>query len=806
MFVPGTTFGKFEILEVLGSGSMGVVYRAVDTGLDRVVALKLIQEDLAASDNYRSLLTSEAKAAARIDCPNVVRIWDHGQVEGRLYISLEYVDGPDLREAAGTMSFRQKIDASRQLVAGINSAHKLGLLHRDLKPENVKITKDAVLKIMDFGLARQMALHDTELALQVQIESSNTGGGFVGTICYASPEQLCGEALTLRSDLFSVGVILYELFTGTRPFEGAYPAAIVYSILNEAPASPRDISGEIPVWLDQLILQAMAKRPIDRFADAGEMLHILEAEHEGIHLQDLGGLIRPRQTITVIDLRNLSDDPSWDYFSEGFTEEVIREIGRRTNLIISAQPSGVYTRNLQELVDKCRSDFIITGSLLKGEQKIRMSLNVYRSRGLQLLSGESYESSIEELFHMLQNAAVDVATKLALDTGSMTVDPGDPLQMDVGAYEYYLKGRTYYQTGKPEDLEFAEMMYRHALEIDPNLSLAHAGLADLYANQYMFYYDRSPGKIARAREEALSALDVNPRLAEGYRSLGRCSQVLGDYVDAEQNLRKAIDCNPKFAFAYRAMAWLKEVQGDHDESMRWARKALELAPLDLETLLLIGILYMDMRKYTAALSTLQRAVELGPDYGRAHYELATVFLKIGAVDEALVNFEHACRFKGDPNAYIEAGYIYLVRGDIEKAKEKFNASLREGCFPFVAAYFLGLLERLTGNEMDARLWLEKSILLGGDCDPSAATNYHVLGYRALAYAALGRTTEAEEVITELRDRKEIDGESLHCMARAFSLMNRRDKAEEYCRQALQAHAGPTESELKIDPHFRAWRV
>ncbi|MFZ1684555.1 MAG: protein kinase [Candidatus Zixiibacteriota bacterium] len=801
MFLPGTRFGKFEILEQLGSGSMGVVYRANDTALDRTVALKLIHEDLATSDNYRGLLTSEAKSAAKIDSPNVVRIWEHGQIDDQLYISLEYVDGPDLRAACKTMSYRQKLDAARQLASGIEAAHKLGLLHRDLKPENIKITTDFVLKIMDFGLARQLSAHDTELALRVRTTGLHTECGFVGTICYASPEQLSGEPLTLRSDIFSAGVILYELFTGTRPFEGDYPARIVYSILNEEPPSPHEFSSDLPLWLEQMILQAIAKRPVDRLESACEMFRVLSGEHEDRALSEAGGIIRARQTVTVIDLRNLSDDPSWDYFSQGFTEEVIREIGRRTDLVISAQPSAVYTRNLQELVNKCRSDFIITGSLLKSGQRIRMSLNVYRSRGLHQVAGESYECSAEGLFDMLLNAAVDIASKLAADTSSKAINVGDPLQMDVGAYEYYLKGRTYYQTSKPEDLQFAEMMYRRALEIDPSLALAHAGLADVYAYQYMFYYDRSPEKIAGARKEAMRALEINPNLAEAYRSLGRCSQSVGDFANAEHNFRKAIDCNPKFALAYRAMAWLEEVRGDHDESMRWARKALELSPLDLETLLLIGILYMDTRKYTAALSTLQRAVELGPDYGRAHYELATVFLKIGAFDEALVNFEQACRFKGDPNAHIEAGYIYLMKGRFEAARERFQASLEGGFFTFVAAYFLGFLERLAGREAESRQWLEKSIELGEQCDPSSASNSHVLGYRALALAVLGRGGEAEGVIAELRGRKEIDGESLYCVARAFAVMNRTEEARTYSRLAVEAHAGPTESELKADPHF-----
>jgi len=799
MLAPGSTFGSFRILDILGTGSQGVVYHALDTRLDRIVALKMIHDQYASSEEYRKLIVNEAKAAARIDSPHVVKIWEHGQIDGQLYISLEFVDGPDLRTACEVLSHQQKIEIAKQLLRGISAAHKVGLLHRDLKPQNVKISKDVVLKIMDFGLAKFTSGHASELALQIQTQTVGRPEGFVGTICYAAPEQFSGEPLTFSSDIFSSGVMLYEMFTGRRPFDGPNPAGIIYSILNEEPSSPGQINRDLPLWLDQVLLQAIAKRPIDRFRSAQEMLTVMEDAEGHSERTITAPVIRPRQTVTMIDLRNLSADPGWDYFSEGFTEEVIRELGRRTNLIVSAQPSQIHTRDVKELVNKCRSDFVITGTLLKWQQRVRMSLNVYRSRGLQLVLGESYESEIDGLFSMLSSAATDVASRLALETGSPVICEVDTLHMNVGAYEYYLKGRAYYQTSKPDDLTFAETMYRRALEIDSNLALAHAGLSDLYTLKYMFYYDRSPGTIESAKDEAVRALAISPRLAEGYRSLGRYYQVLGDYPNAEKSLQKAIDCNPKFALAYRAMAWLTEVQGDHEASMRWARKALELAPLDLETLVLIGRLYMDTRRYTAALSVLQRAIELGPDYGRAYHELGSVYMKIGAFDEALKGFEAASKFKGDPNSYIEAGYVHLSRSEYESAQCSFAASISEGLFPFAASYYLGLVEQLRGNSDRARVHYEKSIQFVSQCDPREASDAHIKGYHSLSLASLGRRDESRRLLAEIIREKDIDGEILHRVARTFAVLGDTEKAREYCLLALTAHAGPTEAELKVDP-------
>jgi tetratricopeptide (TPR) repeat protein len=373
--------------------------------------------------------------------------------------------------------------------------------------------------------------------------------------------------------------------------------------------------------------------------------------------------------------------------------------------------------------------------------------------------------------------------------------------MDVSAYEYYLKGRSYYQTSKPDDLNFAEMMYLKSLEIDPNLSLAHAGLSDLYTFQYMFYYDRRPEKIEAAKQEALLALKASPRLAEGYRSLGRYYQVVGQVGEAERNLKKAIDCNPKFALAYRSMAWLYENHGDHDESMRWAKRTLELAPLDLETLVLVGRLYMDTRKYTAAVSTLQRAIELGPDYGRAHYELGSVYQKIGAFDEALKSYLTASKFKGDPNSLIQMAYLSIVKQDFVRASESLLASLREDAFPFAANYYLGLAADLQGDRKSALNYYNQTISFHAASTDSEETDPHVESYRAMAMAAAGRTEDAQREIAMIVATPDLDGELLHNIARTFALLKRPDQAKLYARMATSAHAGPTIVELQCDPHF-----
>jgi serine/threonine protein kinase/Flp pilus assembly protein TadD len=790
MLVSGSTFGHFTIEEVIGSGAMGVVYKALDNSNNQTVALKLIEDKLSRSTEYRSRLTHEAEAAGKIDSPNVVKVWEHAEVEGQPYISMEYVPGEVLRTVAENYGFQEKIDLVLQIGAGLMAAHSKEVVHRDLKPENIKVTDDNKVKILDFGLAKT-----------VNADSVDQQGNIEGTLYYLSPEQITGGSTTIASDIFSYGVILYELFTGQRPFEGDYSAAIIYSILHEDPPPPCDVRTDLPGWFDVLLMKLLAKRPSERYENMQAVLDYINECVSGAGEESADKPCLARQTVTVVDLKNLSDDESWEYFCVGFTDDLISELSRRTDLIISAEPSSVYSRNIKEVFRRCRSDFVIVGSMMKWQEKIKLNLTIYGDHGENLISGLKYESDSPDVFKILSQAVEDSSQKLAETTGFKSIDVEDYFKTDIAAYEYYLKGKNYYQTNKPDDLKIAERMFEKALEIDPDLAYAYSGLSDVYAFQYMAYYDRSQERIDMAKAQALKALKISPDLPEAHRSLGRYHMFIGDFDEAEKSFLKAIEDNPKYAIGYRTLAWLKEMSGDHESAIEWAKMSLKYAPNDTETLLLLSLINMDMGKYTVAMATLQRAIELAPDYGRAYYNLGLVYEKLGVHDLALENYREAIKYKGDPNAYVEAGYIYMVSKEYDKARAILEDSIKEGCFPFIAFYYLGYTEKLCGNMEKALEYFDNAASSAEENVLEDEENVHIKAYQAMALTAAGKNDDAVLILKNLESIQHEDGEVLYEMAQAYATLGDEIKAREFIGRAVTTHAGPSEKQININPHF-----
>jgi serine/threonine protein kinase/tetratricopeptide (TPR) repeat protein len=790
MLNPGQLLGDYRIEALLGSGAVGEVYRACDTRSDRVVALKVIRAHLADSPEYQNRLRAEAAAMVRVDSPYVARAWDYSTAEGTCFLAMEYVEGREIVSATQDMDLTGKLRIAWQVAEGIQAAHAVELIHRDIKSENIKVTPEGTAKILDFGLAKEVR--------QDEVDES---GNIVGTLWYASPEQLMGEPVTVSTDMFSFGVLLYELVTGRRPFEGEYSARVYYSILHEEPIAAREIIPDLPEWLDQLLRKLLSKRAKDRFARMSDVVEQLRSYLSGRQIALIKGVQVRRMHVTVLVLKNLSDDKSWDYFCEGFTDDLVSELSRRSELGVSVQSSHSVPADMGALCKRLRSDFVVGGSLMRWQDKIRLKLDIYGSRREQIVSSLKYEKRAEELFDLLNLATRETADILASECGKETVQVADHAGIDISAYEYYLKGKNYYQSDKPEHLAFAIQMYERALQLDPNLALAHSGVADVLIFQYMAYYDRSYEIIQRACEQAQKALLIEPSLPEGYRSLGRYYMFIGDLQNAEACLVRAVDLNPRFAIGYRTLAWLKYQQGDYGESMEWANKALQLVPTDTETLLLIGQLHTYERRYTAAMATLQRAVEIEPDYGRGYYNLGLAYHKLGVPAKALEQFRLACKYEGDPNCYVDAGWVCLLLGDCDQARRLFRMSVEKGWFPFIARYCLGFLERTCGDNQLALEYFSEVIEELKNTDFSDRENVQIQGYYAMALAGAGRFDDATTQLQNILTVEHLIGDVLLNVARSYALMGETSEAVGCIQRALVTSPGPTESEIALDPHF-----
>jgi len=789
----GTSVSHYRIIERIGAGGMGEVYAANDTHLKRKVALKFLAPQFALDEEFKDRFKREAQAAAQLNHQNVVTIYEVGEYDGGPFLAMEYVAGQSLSAVirGSEVPLDTIVDIAVQICEGVKEAHKAGIVHRDLKPENIKMTEDGRIKILDFGLAKKLGA-----------DSVDEKGRIEGTLYYMSPEQVSGGELSVSTDIFSYGVVLYELLTGQRPFSGRSSANVIYSILHEDPVPPCDLNPDLPGWANVILLKLLSKSPEDRFRDMGAVIEFLESTgRDDRDFTEVGSYKTRRKTVTVIDLRNLSGDPSWDYFCEGFTEDLIREISRRSDLIVSAEPSSSQKCDIRAVFRRCRSDYAVTGTLMKWLDDIKLSLNCYGDGGDDLFFGEEYEGKSESLFQLLSEAARGASSALATKSGSSSISVDEAVATDISAYDYYLRGRSYYQTNKPEDLDFAARMYSKALNLDPKFGLAHTGLSDVHAFQYMAYYDRCAARIEQAKQEAEKALQIDPRLPEAHRSLGRYYMNIGDLDNAEKSFLKAVEISPKYAIGYRTLAWLNEAKGDLDGTMRWAKIALELAPTDLETLLLISLVYIDQKKYTLAIATLTRAIELGPDYGRAYYYLGTAYLKLGALDVALENMLLAAKYKGDPNSHIDAGYIYMINGDYESAEAAFKNSVDEECLTFIAIYYLGLLERLRGNREKAAEHFRRAIEVSRECEQHDPDNSTVLSYKAMALASVGDVERAKTLLNRLEVQSAHEGNILLNIARCYALMGDRARADKLKPEAVVEHAGPTEKELQVDPHF-----
>jgi serine/threonine protein kinase/Tfp pilus assembly protein PilF len=667
----GKTISHYKIIEEIGRGGMGEVYLANDLKLERKVAIKFLPQHLTEDNENVERFEREAKAAASLNHSNIITIYEIAEEDNQIFIVMEYVEGTTLRDLINSNTqfpVPNYIDLISQLCAGLSEAHQEGIVHRDIKPENILIDKKNNVKILDFGLAKLKGV--TNLT-----QDSST----LGTIRYMSPEQVRGEEIDHRSDIWSVGVILHELLTGKVPFTGDYDQAVLYSILNDAPDPVFNKKDPDKLRLKSIINKVLTKEPdkryqtIDQFHQALESITILnETDRRPVD----SGKIETRKkriylytgltiiiilsllfsimifidnkdsidSIAVLPLTNLSGDSSQEFFSDGMTEAVISELANIKALKVISRTSVMRYKNtdklLPDIANELNVEGIVEGSILRDGDKIRITAQLIHATEDRHLWVKNYEREMQDVLTLQREVAGDIAKEIRV---SLTDQEKETLNsartIDPEAHEAYLRGLYHWNKRSKEDLHKSISYYEKAIKIDPQYAEAYAGLAQTYIVMVAWnFLDHEEGN-AKEYFYAKKALELNDNLSAGYVALAANLEGEWRWQEAEDAYKKAIAISPNYATAHQWYAEFLSPLGRHEEAIKEMKIARELDPLSLIIIHNFGLVYSMAREYEQAIAYYKKVIEFDENFGAPFYFLYLTYLEKKEYDLAIEAFK-----------------------------------------------------------------------------------------------------------------------------------------------------------------------
>ncbi len=645
----GQTISHYKILEKLGEGGMGVVYKAEDTKLDRFVALKFLAPHAVGSDDDRGRFLHEAKAAAALNHPNICTIYEINESEGRSFISMEYVEGESLKAKiqSGPLKLDAAFDIAVEIAEGLGDAHDKGIVHRDIKPANIMVTPKGQAKITDFGLAK----------LSGQTRLTKTGAT-IGTVAYMSPEQIRGESLDGRSDIWSFGVMLYEMVTGRLPFGGDYEQAIVYSILNRAPEPITNLRDDVSTELQQVIDTSLKKNACDRYQQVEELLTELKTARENLKAGD-GELPvqkqRPLPSIAVLPFVNMSADPENEYFSDGLAEELINALTKARDLRVIARTSSFSFKgrgvDIREIGKKLNVETVLEGSVRKAGNRLRITAQLVGVADASHLWSEKYDRDMEDIFAIQDEISMAIVDKVKVELlGTERQEVVKQYTENPEAYTLYLKGRYYFHKPIIPSLQKAVGYFQQAIDLDPCYAKAHAGLA----GAYMFLGGVGPSHFLppsesypHARAAIKRAMELDDRLPEAHIMLGILRTGFEwDWDGAQRAFERALELNPNNADTHIWYAWHLWKIGNLDAAMNAAKKALALDPLAPLFQSSIGLIHYCARRNEQAIDQFKQVLELDPNCFHARLHLGDAYLTGGMYKDAKAAYRSAQELSG----------------------------------------------------------------------------------------------------------------------------------------------------------------
>jgi serine/threonine protein kinase/Tfp pilus assembly protein PilF len=647
----GTMVSHYRILERLGGGGMGVVYLAEDTTLGRRVALKFLPPALASSPESRERLVREARAASALNHPHICTIYEVGEQDGQPFIAMEWLDGETLKQRLerGALPPDLMLDAAMQIAEALETAHARGLVHRDLKPANLFITRRGDAKVLDFGLAKSIEMAPDQNTFTGQGPLTSPGST-VGTVAYMAPEQARGEPVDARSDLFSLGLVLYEMATGEMAVPAGSTALAYDAILNRQFSGVAEINPSVPASIDRVIRRLLSKAPTARHQSARELRDELEAIRRDRRLRDSSGSTAA-PSIAVLPFANLSPDPDNEYFADGMTEEVINTLGQIKSLRVAARTSSFAfkgrTPDVSEVAEKLRVATVLTGSVRKAGGRLRISVAlVNASDGFQIWS-ERYDRQAEDVFAVQEEIAIAIAEHLKV----ALVTPDAPLVQratdNLDAYQLYLKAR-FLINQRGTALAQGMALLREAVALAPDYAPAHAALADAYALIGFYGYAPCYEVMPKARQSAQHALELNPALAEAHAPLVFVSWTYDwDFARARREFDAAMALDPRLV---TALIWwslgLGAALGDFTQAIAIGERAIEADPLSAASCMAVNSVYMCAGRYAEAEALARRAAELSPGMWLAGRGLGMALGLQGKHEEAIPILEAALTVSG----------------------------------------------------------------------------------------------------------------------------------------------------------------
>jgi eukaryotic-like serine/threonine-protein kinase len=715
MVTIGESISHYRIVEELGHGGMGVVYRARDEHLPRDVALKVLPAGLFSDETARSRFRREAQTLSQLNHSNIATVYDFDRENGVDFLAMEFVEGETLavEVAAGPLPEKEVVALGTQIAEALEEAHEHGIIHRDLKPGNVIVTPKGRAKVLDFGLAKLLKPADADNATASLAESQP--GAVMGTVPYMSPEQLQGKPADARTDIYGLGAVLYEMATGRRPFPEAQTSQLIAAILTQAPQPAHKLNAQVSQGLEAIIQKALERNPEQRYQSAKEFLDDLE------RLSVPGSLVgAPRQkieSIAVLPLENLSGDPQQEYFADGMTDVLIAELGQIGSLRVISRTSVMQYkksyRPLPQIAKELNVDAVIEGSVLRAADRVRITAQLIGAVPERHLWARNYERDLRDVLNLQGEIARTIADEIkAKVTPEVQARLARSRSVKPEAYESYLKG-SYALKRIGGHAATGIQHFREAIAADPGYAPAYVGLCISYL-QVGFGYGPLPPReaFAQTKHAALEALKIDPELGEAHSCLAWVKSFgEWDWCGAEESFKLAADLSPNSVEVHRMYAWHLTAMGRFEAAIAESHRAIELDPVSLAAGYASATVYQWARQPARAAAEAERLLLLDPTYPGGQVHLALTYFQEGCYEEAVRHFQKAIAGGGDDPPAFPLTWLASAYGRAGKrieALEILNDLQARSKKKYVSPYLIALIHCNVGDRDRAFEWLEKA--------------------------------------------------------------------------------------------------